>query len=93
MSTTVLVSLTSGHNFGFQPLGYQFIVKRQQQCFIIQKRDELKRGATWSTPKWGSNGGNLKMEIVGVKKRSKTCTRTVSSDFFVCGYIEDVTVL
>jgi len=27
-------------------LGYHFIDKRQQQCFIIQKRDELKRGAT-----------------------------------------------
>ena len=35
-----------GHNFGFRPLGYHFIDKRQQQCFIIQKRDELKRGAT-----------------------------------------------
>ena len=49
-----------GHNFGFRPLGYHFIDKRQQQCFIIQKRDELKRGATTgSTPKCGSNGGNL----------------------------------
>ena len=79
--------------FGFRPLDYHFIDKRQQQCFIIQKRDELNggepRGRLLNVAQMAET---FKMEIFadtwldtlhcsGVKKRSKTCTRTVSSEF------------